>query len=515
MTPIAETAAPTGASSPRHPHPMAPSFSLSPAEAWLPLPAADWNEDAARHLLARLGWTATAAETARALQDGLQPTLRRLLGRMPEFPRPPLVAQLEQDAPEIRRRVARGTEMERRMAARDARERAREALAELTIQWLAHASRPENAAAEKWLLFLQDVWVVTFEKVRNTALLYQHQDLLRRRALASYRDVAKAMTRSPAMVEFLDLQRSRAGAPNENFARELFELFTLGEGHYTERDIKEAARAFTGYRQNLGKFAFVRRQHDDGEKTVFGQSGRFDGDAIVDLVFRQPAAGRFLPGEMAKFYLSAEPLPPDYLAPLGAWWAERDYRLDALLGAFFGSRLFFAPEFRGNFIKSPLQFYLGLMQDLDVVPAPLPRRVLGALRQMGQMPYAAPNVRGWVGGRNWINSATLASRRGVVVALLSPLPEDLLNGDERAALRAAGPDRRYTLDPARLEAWAGLPSDQAAAALVSFALPARAGDAALRARLAAFLDGNGRTNRVRAVRAALATLFESPDYQLC
>lgn len=494
---------------------MASPFSLTPTDAWQPLPAADWNEAAARHLLSRLGWTATDEETARAVRDGLQPTLRRLLGKMPEFPKPPLIAELEKDAPGIRRDLARGSEMERRMAARDARDRARDALAELTIRWLAHAARPENAAAEKWLLFLQDVWVVTFEKVRNSALVYQHQDWLRRGALASYRDLTKAMTRSPAMVEFLDLQRSRSGAQNENFARELFELFTLGEGNYTERDIKEAARAFTGYRQNLGKFSFVRRQHDDGEKTVFGQSGRFDGDDVVDLVFRQPAAGRFLPGEMAKFYLTAEPLPAEYLAPLGAWWAGKDYRLGSLLGAFFGSRLFYAPEFRGNFIKSPLQFYLGLMQDLVVEPAPLPRRVIGALRQMGQMPYGATNVRGWVGGRNWINSATLASRRGVVNALLSPLPEDLLNGDERAALRAAGTDRRYTLDQARLEAWATLPPEEAAAAVVTFALPARAGDAALRGRLADFLAETGRGARVRAVRAALATLFESPDYQLC
>lgn len=496
---------------------MAKPLSLTPAEAWQPLPAADWNEAAARHLLSRIGWTATAAETARTLQDGPIATLKRYFGQIPAFPQPPLIAKLEEDAPEFRRRIVRGSETERRMAGREARERSREALAEMTIQWLQLAAKPEHAPAEKWLLFLQDVWVVTIEKVRNAALIYQHQDLLRRGALASYRDLTKAMSRSPAMIEFLDLQRSRADAPNENFARELFELFTLGEGHYTEADIKEAARAFTGYRQNLGRFAFVRRQHDGSPKTIFGQSGRFAGDGVIDLVFQQPAAGTFLPREMGKFYLSDLPLPDEYLAPLGEWWAKNDYRLGKLLGAFFGSRLFYAPEFRGNFIKSPLQFYLGLMQDLQIEPAPLPRRVIGALRQMGQMPYNAPNVRGWVGGRNWINSATLATRRAVVSALLNPLNEELLNGDERAALRAAGLElSRYTLSPQRVESWSALPPDEAAQALLATALPGRATDAALRAELVRYLAAYADTPReTAAVRTALGTLLESPDYQLC
>jgi hypothetical protein len=496
---------------------MATALSLSPAEAWQPLPTSDWNEAAARHLLNRIGWTAGRHETARVLQDGATATLRRFFGRMPEFPAPPAIARLAEEAPELRRDLLRGSEMERRQARREARERHREALAEMTIQWLQHAARLEHAPAEKWLLFLQDVWVVGIEKVRNAALIHQHQDLLRRGALASYRDMAKAMSRSPAMVVYLDLQQSRADAPNENFARELFELFTLGEGNYTERDIKEAARAFTGYRQNLGKFAFARRQHDAGPKTVFGRTGRFDGDGVIDLVFRQPAAATFLPREMAKFYLSETPLPDEYLAPLGEWWAQQDFQLDRLLAAFFSSRLFYAPEFRGNFIKSPLQFYLGLMQDLEVVPAPLPRRVIGALRQMGQMPFNPPNVRGWIGGRNWINSATLATRRAVVSALLNPLNEELLNGDEKAALRAAGGDlRRYTLAPVRVDAWAQLSAAEAARALLEFALPARASDANLCAQLAQFLATTEGTNREqRALRAALGTLLESPDYQLC
>lgn len=489
--------------------------SLSPQEAWQPLPAAEWDDSAARHLLRRLGWSATPAETARALADGPAATLKRYFAAPVAFPKPVLVAQLEADGPELMRAMARGDAEQRRLAQQDARERSREALADMTIQWLQLAARPEHAPFEKWCLFLQDVWVVGAEKVKNSALLYQHQDWVRRGALASAPLLAKALSRSPAMIVYLDLQQSKAEAPNENFARELFELFTLGEGNYTEADIKQAARAFTGYRQIAGKFQFARRQHDTGAKTVFGHTGNFDGDGVIDLVFKQKAAGTFLPREMVKFYLSETPLPSEYTDALGAWWAQRDYRFGALLGAFFGSRLFYAEEFRGNFIKSPLHYLLGLTQDLDLTPAPLARQVIGALRSMGQMPFNPPNVRGWVGGRNWINSATLAARRNVANALLNPLNEANLNADEVFELDVAATNgvSNFTLAPARLDAWAKLPPADAARELLTLALPARH-DPALADQLAGFLAKNSGAPRAR-VRTALATLLESPDYQLC
>ncbi|MBX3735699.1 MAG: DUF1800 domain-containing protein [Candidatus Didemnitutus sp.] len=489
--------------------------SLSPQEAWQPLPATEWDEAAARHLLRRIGWSATPAETARALHDGPAATLQRAFAHPVAFPKPALIAQLEADGPELLRAMGRGDAEQKRLAAQDARERSREALADMTVQWLQLAAQPANAPFEKWCLFLQDVWVVGAEKVKNSALLYQHQDWIRRAALSTAPLLAKAMSRSPAMILYLDLQQSKAEAPNENFARELFELFTLGEGNYTENDIKQAARAFTGYRQVAGKFIFQRRQHDTGAKTVFGTTGNFDGDGIIDLVFRQKAAGTFIPREMVKFYLSETALPAEYTDALGAWWAQQGYKFGALLGAFFGSRLFYAEEFRGNFIKSPLQYFLGLTQDLDLTPAPLARQVIGALRSMGQMPFNPPNVRGWVGGRNWINSATLSTRRVVANALLNPLNESTLNADELFELDVAATNgvSNFTLAPTRLDAWAKLPPAAAARALLDLALPSQA-DPALADELAGFLAKGNAAPRAR-VRTALATLLESPNYQLC
>jgi uncharacterized protein (DUF1800 family) len=490
---------------------------LAVADAWQPLPSADWNEAAARHLLQRIGFSATPAELTRTLQDGPVRTLERYFGTMPALPKPRQIANLERDYGEITRSLTTGTPEEKRRAQQDARERSREALFDFTIKWLQLASRPENSPAEKWLLFLSDVWVVGVEKVRNAALIYQHQDILRQGGLGSAVNLARAVSRSPAMVVYLDLQQSRQEAPNENFARELFELFTLGEGNYTENDIKQAARAFTGYRQRQGEFFFVPRQHDNGMKTIFGRTGKFSGDDVIDLVFKQPAAGTFLPKEMVRFYLSEAPIPAEYTDALGAWWAQEDYDLRKLVVRFFSSRLFFDPAYRNGYIKMPIQFYVGLLQDLDLSVAPLPRQLIGSLRSMGQMPFDPPNVRGWVGGRSWINSATLAARRQLIAALLSPLNEDSLNGDERIEIAAAYADgiSNFTLEQTRLADWAKLPAAERAHQLIRRYVPDLAGTETEK-QVTGFLERSVQHSQpVGATRAALATLLESPHYQLC
>ena len=494
-----------------------PTKPLTAAEAWQPLPATEWNEAAARHLLQRIGFSATPTELARALKDGPVRSVERAFAAMPLLPKPRQIANLEDDYDEIARQLANGTPEERRQAQQEAQQRSREALFDFTIKWLQLASRPENSPAEKWLLFLSDVWVIGVEKVKNAALIYQHQDILRQAALGSAINLAKAVSRSPAMVVYLDLQQSQQKAPNENFARELFELFTLGEGNYSENDIKQAARAFTGYRQRQGEFTFVPRQHDNGSKTIFGQTGNFSGDDVIGLVFQQKAAGTFLPREMVRFYLSETPLPAELTDALGAWWAEGGYDLRALAIRFFSSRLFFAPAYREGYIKMPIQFYLGLLQDLDLSVAPLPRQLIATLRGMGQMPFDPPNVRGWVGGRSWINSATLAARRQLIQALLTPLNEDNLNGDEKLELAAAYADgtANFTLDEQRLAEWSKLPAAERAHELVKRYVPELLGTD-LERQVTAFLNRSLQHSQVAgATRAALATLLESPNYQLC
>lgn len=494
-------------------------FSVSPEEAWDPLPRDNWNVEAAHHLLRRSGWTATPEQAEEAWHAGLDATLHKLFPDTPgSLEKPRSVARLEEVAPELLRETRASSGDERRALERELRERGRLAMQDLSLKWLAHAAIPSQSAITKWTLFLSDVYVVSAEKVRNPSLVFQHFDILLRHGLGPAPALTKAVSRSPAMVIYLDLNQSQRRAPNENFARELFELFVLGEGNYTEADIKEAARAFTGYRAapEALEFRFAPNQHDAAAKTVFGRSGNFSGDDIIDLAYAQPAAARFLPQEMARFYLSDQRLPGEYVEPLARDWREQGFELRWLVHRFFRSKLFYAAEFRGNFIKSPLQFFLGLVQDLKLDVAPLPRMTLEPLRQMGQLPFYPPNVRGWIGGRNWINSATITARRQFVESLFSPLNEKALNGDELIDLTAARSNGlvRFTVDDRLFEALAMLSPTEAGARIAGmFVGPDRDSSRDVSAYLqAASADA---ANRLKKLRRATATLLQSPAYQVC
>jgi uncharacterized protein (DUF1800 family) len=497
-------------------------LALSPQEAWQPLSAGDWDEGAARHLLRRVAWSAPPAEVARALRDGLTATLERLFpATPPPMPTPPSVAELEEDTPGFARKLRAAAPGDRRELLRQARERSREALLDLTVQWLQHARQPECAVTEKWTLFLGNIYVVAAPKVQNTALLCRHQELLRAHGAGPAPVLTKAVLRSPAMINYLDLQQSRLGAPNENFARELFELFTLGIGHYTENDIKEAARAFTGYAQRQGEAFFARRLHDYGEKTVFGRTGRFDGDDVIDLIYEQPPAGAHLPARLTQFYLTDEALPSEHLEALGRWWRGTDYDLRQLTQRIFSSRLFFDAQFRGACIKSPVQYYLGLLQDFSLEVPPLPRRIVPAFRLMGQMLYNPPNVRGWVGGREWISSTTLEARRLVARALFQPIDNARLNADEQQALESACAlgSTVFTVTDEHLAGYADPDPEAAAARLLSALLPLAPADAYRRALAGVLADGRGPARPVNArnkrLRNAVVSILETPEYQLC
>lgn len=500
------------------------TLSYSPSEAWDPLPEAAWNAEAAAHLLRRAGWTALPGATEVAAREGLNATLDRLFPAQPaHFPKPALIEQMERETLDYRRRMFEATPEERRLLQRELRERFQSSLMDMTVKWLQFSAQPENAAFQKWVLFLSDIYVVAFEKVPRTPLLYRHFDIIARHALGAAPALTKAISRSPAMILYLDLQANRREAPNENFARELFELFVLGEGNYTETDIKQSARAFTGYRLGAGgtEFFFAPRQHDSGRKTIFGHTGNFAGDDVIDLAYGTPAAGAFMPHEMTKFYLSDEMLPKEYLYSLGdRWRTEGRYDLRWIAKRFFGSKLFYAPEFRGAFIKSPVQYYLGMIQELELNVLPAPRFIINPMRQMGQMLFNPPNVRGWVGGRRWINSASLEARRGLVEFLYAPLNERALNQDELLLVVAAKTNGEavFKVAPERFDPLLELTPEAVAERLCRafLAVPASQG---YRNRIAEFIAGNGADDSGREVfrrltRSAVG-IMQSAEYQLC
>lgn len=326
----------------------------------------------------------------------------------------------------------------------------RNALTALEQQWLTTASG-KGSDREKWVLFLQNVWVVQARVVNDPSAIYLHQNRIRENAASNYPEFCKALSRSPAMVRYLDLNQNRRESPNENFARELFELFILGEGNYTENDIKEAARALTGIGLQGGETVLRPRLHDDGRKTIFGKTGRWTLDDVIDLAFAQPAAATFLPGELARFYLSHDPLPTPYLHSLGTLWKKSGYSLRKLAEIFFTSQLFYHESFRGIRIKSPVEFFLGLLADLDLPLSPVATWNIRSLRLMGQEIYSPPNVSGWSGGTAWIHSAAWTARNQWVQRLMHNPLTPSLNADIERLLTDFG--QPVSLHPERIPQW--------------------------------------------------------------
>ncbi len=468
-------------------------------------------------MLRRMGFAATPEATSRAVRQGLAATVNRGFAKIGILPKDPRLAEFDQNNEKIRAHARTLSPEERQEYFKEIRQKSGKAFNDYGMQWLDFCRQPENAAQEKLVMCLQDVFVIARQKVNSPTRLFDYQQLLRIGITGTYPDLAKAVMRSPGMIQYLDLNRSSKQAPNENFARELFELFTLGEGNYSEADIKEAARALTGISLRGEAFFFDEKRHDDGEKTIFGQTGKWKPDDVIDLAFQQDAATRFFPGELTKYYLTENGLPDEHLAALGQIWKRQRFHIRDLVRTFFCSQIFFHPQFRGNMIKSPLQYYLGLCCDLRLDISPYPGQVLNLLRTMGQPFYDPPNVRGWVGGKNWINSTTLAARRQIARSLFNPVNEEKLNADDRRALEEAraADQGRITVDDELIRFLAdNRTNDEIAVFLTTYFLPQPVGENFLRA-LAGYIKDQPPGPRRASIRQAAIAVLQSPLYQLC
>ncbi len=243
-------------------------------------------------------------------------------------------------------------------------------------------------------------------------------DLLRRHALGHFSELLRAMSSDPAMLIWLDGRVSKKGNPNENYGRELMELFSLGIGHYTEKDIREAARAFTGWEIQGTKTVFNPKQHDDGKKTVLGQTGNWNADAIVRICLEQKSAAPFIVGKLFRFLVSESIAPTEeLLAPLAQQFRKSDYDFGALVKTMLSSNLFFSQQVYRTRIKSPVDFVVNIVHGLE---GKIGTTVLAqSLEQLGQNLFSPPSVKGWDGGRSWLNGQTLLFRQNLALALTS------------------------------------------------------------------------------------------------
>ncbi len=413
-----------------------------------PLPADRWDFTAAAHLLNRAGFGGCPDEIENLQRGGPEKAVRQLLDftlvRGPLTPLP--WAQPDPDRAERFQAMKNATEERRRELRSELQKENRRRLIELHHWWLQRMAVSGAPLQEKLVLFWHGHFATSAQKVKDTYLMWRQNDLFRRLAIGDWPTLLRAVTADPAMLLYLDQAESKPGHPNENFARELMELFSLGEGHYTENDVTEAARALTGLTYDRLKQEPTHRPRlrDPKPKTLFGVTGNFDENDLIRLITQQPAAAIWITGKLWNYFAGTDPSPALSAALVGEFHRTQQH-IGPFLETVFRSQAFYAPEVRRNQIKSPVQLLVGACRHLerDLPPAPV---AINSLRLLGQELFNPPNVKGWDGGIAWINTSTLLSRHNLALLLTTgenPLPTMARNkaankrpGNNRGPLRA-------------------------------------------------------------------------------
>ena len=419
--------------------------------------------DDARHLLARTTFGPTDAEVRAYAPLTREAAVAKLLRETRTSAATPPPASAIDTTPLRAPRGESASAAERKVFVQ---QQVREGL-ELRAWWVQEMLTTPSPLTERMTLVWHNHFVSGQPKVRVTRLMYRQNVTLRTYALGNFGTMLHAIARDPAMVVYLDSAQNRKGAPNENFAREVMELFTLGEGNYTEQDIKEAARAFTGWSvdRETGQFVFRAFLHDAGEKTVFGKNGRFDGDAVLDLLLARPETAVLVTTKLWREFVSPDPDLAE-VRRIATRFRESNYDIKVVLRELLLCDSFYASENRGVLVKSPIEFVVGTLRTFEIQPGEtLPFAV--AATGMGQNLFSPPNVKGWPGGETWINTTSLLARKQFVDRLLRG--GEMPSFGAETAMRGTGagdgpvetpgvPDRA----PKRALAPAGVPDDEAA-----------------------------------------------------
>ena len=319
----------------------------------------------------------------------------------------------------------------------------RQQVIQLASDWLHRMADPgQPALLEKMTLF----WHGHFACESKTGLVAVKQiNTLRTHALGNFKTLVLAIARDAGMIRYLNNQQNRKQKPNENFARELMELFTIGRGHYSEQDVKEAARAFTGWSSDpQGNFVFRERAHDTGSKTFMGRTGNFDGSDVIEILLERPETAQFITRKILRFFVTENPAA-DQINHFSNLFFRSGYDIKALMRAIFESDWFYAPEQMGRQIKSPVVLLAGMLRAVNGAISDS-RQSLFVMRSLGQTLFRPPNVAGWPSGKNWINNASLQLRLNLAAGLLSQAELDLNAPKDLEAEKGEAIARRLQAD---------------------------------------------------------------------
>lgn len=359
-----------------------------------PTPDQPWNLKRVVHLHRRAGFAANWAEIRRDLAEGPEAAVTRLLtgGADAEFER---MSAAIGDA-------AVGSENPARLKA----------------WWIYRMLFSPDPLGERLALMWHNHFATSQEKVKNLAAMREQNEIFRQLARAPFGDLLPRVIKQPAMLAWLDADTNRKGHPNENLARELMELFTLGEGHYTEHDVREAARALTGWTVKRGKFHVVSEAHDSGLKTILGGREIADGDDLLKLLLEHPTAADRLAWRLCRTFLAEEVASQEQIDKLATQLRDSQLDIGNAVETILRSRLFFSEQNIGRRIMGPVEYVVSTVRGLEMFE-PSPSTLLLAERTagMGQDLFYPPNVFGWDEGKAWINSRTLIARSNFIHAL--------------------------------------------------------------------------------------------------
>lgn len=467
--------------------------------------AMTWNTESAAHLLRRAAFGGTPEEAEELAGLGMDDAVDRLLAPPATEAEPPATdpgefAKRRKFAQE-RRQNGEGAKREEAVYQRQQKK----LLEDLRYWWMGRMHDPGAAVREKLTLFWHGHFATSQSKVRFNHIMLGQNLTLRRLGMGPFGELCTAMACDPAMLVWLDGRQSRESAPNENFAREIMELFALGEGHYGEEDIREAARAFTGWTVDPsdGSAAFVPRRHDAGVKSILGRTGNFGAAEAVDVICSQPRCADFLSAKIWEYYAGSPP-SPELGRSLAAFYLERKLCTRDLLRRIFTHPGFYEESVRGHQVKSPVQWIVQASRELNrqLLPPTLALRLAAGL---GQILFEPPSVKGWTGGPAWINSATLIRRSNtarIFTVAAPPLPRGEGDSLDAAAWSAVAParDRRDA---------ASLTARLRTVFLASAPAPATS------QKLQAVLGKAAFPCSDEVVREAAVILLAAPEYQLC
>jgi uncharacterized protein (DUF1800 family) len=389
----------------------------------------------------------------------------------------------------------------------------REGVRNLNMYWMHEMVNTAAQFREKMSFF----WHGHFA-CRNLNVFYQQGllDVIRRNALGNFGNLLKEVSRSAAMLNFLNNQQNRKDHPNENFAREVMELFTLGRGNYSEQDIKEAARAFTGWASNLkGEFVFRRFQHDFGTKTVLGKTGNFTGEEILDMLLEQKQTAKFITGKVYRFFVNEQP-DKEKIEWLAGRFYNSGYEIAALMEDIFTSDWFYDEKNVGALIKSPVELLVGIQR---ILPMKLENEEALMLMQriLGQLLFYPPNVAGWPGGKSWIDSSSLMMRMRIPKLIndvdeMNVQPKD--DDDQMMGeMKKAGRRQQINADVEwkdYMKNFESVPKEKLGREISNVLLQAK-----MRVPMeliAQYADTSGRENFIK---SATLQLMSTPEYQLC